>query len=233
MFLMRGFQLIRHCVSSHGSSLSDKWFLMLSNHLRFGLPLLLLHGTFRLSPSLSCPHILLLISIHDHPTSKYFHALFVYLSHLRYPSINISFIILSSLVTPLIHLNTLIPATYCEFFTAHVHWFLPGFSLLHTYPVLSLHTYLAVHSPYCASIILDEALYRTPSVFLHALPQCAYCIAIPLPGMKPKCASLSLLRIILSQIFKVYQLFPSAIPTILDVSLFFINWYNQTISPLR
>ena len=33
----------------------------------------------------------------------------------------LSFLILSSLVTPLIHLNTFISATYCDFFTAHVH----------------------------------------------------------------------------------------------------------------
>ena len=43
-------------------------------------------STAPLSPSLSCPHILLLISIHDHTTSNYFHALFWYFSHLRYPS---------------------------------------------------------------------------------------------------------------------------------------------------
>ena len=39
---------------------------------------------------------------------------------------------------------------------------LPEFSLLHTYPVLSLHNYLAVPSLYCASILIDDALYRTP-----------------------------------------------------------------------
>ena len=33
-------------------------------------------STAPLSTSLSCPHILLLISIHDHATSNYFHALF-------------------------------------------------------------------------------------------------------------------------------------------------------------
>ena len=45
MFLMRRFQLIRHGVSSPDSSLSNKWFLVLSNHLRFGRPLRLFHGS--------------------------------------------------------------------------------------------------------------------------------------------------------------------------------------------
>ena len=104
-----------------------------------------------------------------------------------------SSLIQSTLVTPLIHFNTLISATYCDFFTAHVHWCLPGFSLLHTYPVLSLHNYLAVPSPYCASRLLDEALYRTPfldiythhyvqscfPLFLHTLPHREYCIRHP------------------------------------------------------
>ena len=61
--------------------------------------------------------------------------------------------------------------------------------------------------------------------------------AIPLPGIKPNCASLSLLSIILSKIVKVYQLHPSAVPTIVDVSLLYINWYNQSTpliySPVR
>ena len=37
--------LTRFCTSSHDNSLSDKSFLMLSNHLCFGLPLLLFPGT--------------------------------------------------------------------------------------------------------------------------------------------------------------------------------------------
>ena len=78
----------------------------------------------------------------------------------------------------------------------------------------------------------------------HNIQSCFPCIsircrtaniasAIPLPGIKPSGASPSLLSIIISQIIKVYQLYPSAIPTILDVSLLFINWYTQTISPLH
>ena len=45
MCLMRRLHLARSCVSSLDNSLSDKSFLMLSNHLRFGLPLLLFPGT--------------------------------------------------------------------------------------------------------------------------------------------------------------------------------------------
>ena len=45
MFLMRLLQLTRSCSSSPDSSLSGKSFMMLSNHLRFGLPLLLFPGT--------------------------------------------------------------------------------------------------------------------------------------------------------------------------------------------
>ena len=49
-------------------------------------------------------------------------------------------------------------------------------TLLHTYTVLSIHTYLAIHSTYCASRFLDEALYRVPSLFRHTLPHREYCI---------------------------------------------------------
>ena len=45
MCLMRRLHLARSCVSSLDNSLSDKSFLMLSNHLRFGLPLLLFPGS--------------------------------------------------------------------------------------------------------------------------------------------------------------------------------------------
>ena len=177
---MRRFQLIRHCVSSNDSSLTDKWFLMLSNHLRFELPLLLFHGT-----SINITHL------PTHPSSHlntcpyhfklYFPAFFWDISPTFAISLILSFLILSGLVTPLIHINTLISATYCDFSTAHVHWFLPGFSLFHTYPVLSLHNYLAVPSPYCASRLLDEALYRTPFLDLQIPQSCFLCVSIMLP----------------------------------------------------
>ena len=57
--------------------------------------------------------------------------------------------------------------------------FCPWLSLRYTYPVLSLHNYLAVPSSYCASRLLDEALYRTPSLFLHTLRHREYCIRHP------------------------------------------------------
>ena len=44
MFLLRRLNVTRSCASSPDNSLSDKSFLMLSNHLRFGLPLLLFPG---------------------------------------------------------------------------------------------------------------------------------------------------------------------------------------------
>ena len=46
MFLMRRLHWTRSCASSPDNSLSDESFLMLSNHLRFSLPILLSLGTF-------------------------------------------------------------------------------------------------------------------------------------------------------------------------------------------
>ena len=140
-FLMSRFPLIRHCVSSPGSSLSDKSFLMLSNHLRFGLPLLLSHGTSITITLLSTHSSSLLNTCPYH--FKVLSCTFFDISPTFAIPVILSFLILSSFVTPLIHLNTLISATNCEFFTAHVHWFLPGFSLLHT---MTLHNnYLNNH----------------------------------------------------------------------------------------
>ena len=45
MFRMRRLHLTRSCASSPDNSLSEKSFLMLSNHPRFGLPVLLFAGT--------------------------------------------------------------------------------------------------------------------------------------------------------------------------------------------
>ena len=56
MCLVRRLHLGRSCASSPDNSLSDKSFLMISNHLRFGLPLLLFTPA-RPSPSLSCHQI--------------------------------------------------------------------------------------------------------------------------------------------------------------------------------
>ena len=78
------FQLIRHCVSSYDSSLSDESFLTLSNHLRFGLSLLLFHHTsitITLLPTHSS-YLLDTLLIHFKLLSCTF---FGYISHLRYP----------------------------------------------------------------------------------------------------------------------------------------------------
>ena len=66
MFLMRRFPLTRHCASSPDSSLSDKSFLVLSNHFRFGLPLLLFHDTS--IAIIIYPHSILLFSQLAHTT---------------------------------------------------------------------------------------------------------------------------------------------------------------------
>ena len=116
--------------------------LMLSNHLRFGLPLLLFPGTsitITLLPTYSyslrntCPYHFNLRSCTFLDISPTFVV----------PPI-LSFQILSSLVTPLIHLNILIPATSnffsCAFFTAHVSapYTIAGLTtVLYTFPWLS------------------------------------------------------------------------------------------------
>ena len=57
------------CASSPDNSLSEKSFMMLSNHLRFGLPLIL--SLAPPSPSLYCQHIPFLFSIQAHTTSTF------------------------------------------------------------------------------------------------------------------------------------------------------------------
>ena len=75
MFRMRRLHLTRSWASSPDNSLSDKSFLMLSNHLRFGF--LTFSSPAHPSPSLSCPHshTILLFSILAHTASTYFPAL--------------------------------------------------------------------------------------------------------------------------------------------------------------
>ena len=122
MCLLRCLHLARSCASFLDNSLSDKSFLMLSKHLRFGLPLLLFLGTSipvtllpKYSSSLlnTCPYHFNLLS-----------CTFLDISPTFVVPLILSFLILSSLVTPLIHLNILISATSnffsCAFFTAHV-----------------------------------------------------------------------------------------------------------------
>ena len=123
MCLMRRLYLARSCVSSLDNSLSDNYlFLVLSNHLRFGLPLLLFPGTsiaitllHMYSSALlsTCPYHFNLLS-----------CTFLDISPTSAVPLILSFLILSSFVNPLIHINILISATSnffsCAFFTAQV-----------------------------------------------------------------------------------------------------------------
>ena len=122
MCLMRLLHLAQSCVSSLDNSFSDKSFPMVSIHLRFGLPHLLSPGTstpITLLPTYSssllntCPCHFNLLS-----------CTFLDISPTFVVPLILSILILSSLVTPIIHLNILISATSnffsCAFFTAQV-----------------------------------------------------------------------------------------------------------------
>ena len=85
MCLVRRLHVGRSCTSSPDNPLSDKSFLMLSNHLRFGIPLLLFPGTsilITLLPTYSsslletCPYHFNLLSC----------TFFLYFSHFCRPS---------------------------------------------------------------------------------------------------------------------------------------------------
>ena len=104
-----------------------------------------------------------------------------------------------------------ISATYCDFFTANVHWVLPGFSLLRT-------------SPRSINTILYPVRSCFP-LFLHTLPHREYCIR-HLPGMKPKRESLNRLSITLSRIFMVYQLDPSTILSYIQGDIYYNESYK-------
>ena len=120
--LMRLLHLARYYVSSFDNSFSDQSFPMVSIHLRFGLPLLLFPGTsipITLLPTYSsslhntCPYHFNLLS-----------CTFLDISPTFVVPLILSFLILSSWLNPLIHLNILISATSnffsCAFFTAQV-----------------------------------------------------------------------------------------------------------------
>ena len=107
--LMRRTHLTRYCASYPGNSLSDKSFLMLSNHFRFDLTVLLFPGnpiTTTLLPTYSSS--LLNTCLHHF---NLFSCTFLDISHTFVDLLNLPFPILSSSVTPLIHLNILISAT--------------------------------------------------------------------------------------------------------------------------
>ena len=107
MCLMRLLHLARSCVSSLDNSFSEKSFLMLSIHFLFGLPLLLfpctsiaitLLPTYSSSLLSTCPYHFNLLS-----------CTFLDISPTFVVPLILSFLILSSLVTPLIHLNIPFP----------------------------------------------------------------------------------------------------------------------------
>ena len=147
--------------------LSDKSFLMLSNHLRFGLPLLLFPGTsiaITILPTYSSsllktyPYHFNLLSCTFLDISPTF----------AFPLI-LSFLILSSLVTTLIHLNILISATSnffsCAFLTANVSalYIIAGLTtVLYTFP-LTLKLILRTHR-------IPDILFQ----FFH--PDCILCV---------------------------------------------------------
>ena len=167
MCLVRRLHLDRSCASSSDNPLSDKSFLMLSIHLRFGLPLLLFPGTSipdTLFPTYSsslletCPYHFNLLSCS-----------FLDISPTFVVPLILSFLILSILVTPLIHLNILISATSnffsCAFFTAHVSapYIIAGLTtVLYTFP-LTLRLILRSHR-------IPDILFQ----FFH--PDCILCV---------------------------------------------------------
>ena len=78
LLLMSRLRLTPSCASSPDNSLSDKSSMMLSNHLRFGLRLLLFHHHH----PLSCTHIFLLFSIICLPLRPTFQQFLGCFSHL-------------------------------------------------------------------------------------------------------------------------------------------------------
>ena len=120
MCLVKRLHLGWSCASSLDNYLSHKSFLMLSNHSHFCLHLILFPGIpITLVPTHSssllntCPYHFNLLS-----------CTFLDISPTFVVPLILSFLILSSLVTSLIHLNILISATSnffsCAFFIAHV-----------------------------------------------------------------------------------------------------------------
>ena len=194
MCLVRCLHLGRSCASSSDNRLSDKSFLMLSNRLRFGLPLLLFPGTsipITLFPTYSsslletCPYHFNLLS-----------CTFLDISPTFVVPLILSFLILSILVTPLIHFNILISATSnffsCAFFTAHVSapYIIAGLTtVLYTSPGLSNLFFGRTESPISSSSfsILIVFYASSPSFnLLRHLHHLTYFIAIT-PNSQSSC----------------------------------------------
>ena len=145
---MRRLRLARSCASSPDNYPSDKLSLVLLNHIRFGLHLLPFPGTpipITLLPTYSssllntCAYHVYLLSCTflDIPTT------FVV------PLI-LSILILSSLVTPLIHLNIRVSATsnafYCDIFTV------PRLNTIYHCWYYNCIVYFPLHSPTYSSV---------------------------------------------------------------------------------
>ena len=142
---------------------------MLSNHgdLRFGLPLLLFPGTstpITLLPTYSSS------LLNTHPCRfNLLSSTFLDISPSFVVPLILSFLILSSLVTPLIHLNILISATSnffsCAFFTAHVSA---------PYIIVCLTTVL-YNFPLTLKLILRS--HRIPDTLFQCFhPDCILCV---------------------------------------------------------
>ena len=120
--VLRRLLLARSCASSPDNSRSDKSFLTLSNHLSFGLPLLLFPDTSNPITPLPMYSSSLLNTWPYH--FNLLSCTFSDISPTFVVPLILSFLIMSRLVTPLIHLNILISATSnffsCGFSTAHV-----------------------------------------------------------------------------------------------------------------
>ncbi len=113
--------------------------------------------------------IRLLFSIHAHTTSTILSCTFMDISPTFVVPLILSFLILSSLVTPLIHLNILFSATSnffsCAFFTAHISapYIIAGLTtVLYTFP-LTLKLILRSHRN-------PDTLFQ----FFH--PDCILCV---------------------------------------------------------
>ena len=166
------------CASSLDNSLSDKSFLMLSNHLCFGLPLLLFPGTsipitlfptFSSSPPKACPYHFNLLS-----------CTFLDISPTFVVPLILSFLILSILVTPLIHLNILNSSTsnffFCAFLAAPVSapYIIAGLTTV-------LYTFLLTLKLILRSHRISNILFQ----FFH--PDCILCV---IPASKSPTSSL-------------------------------------------
>ena len=222
MFIMRRFQLVRHCVPST-DNLSLRHVapgVIQPLVLRTSCPSLprhlyhhhsLAHTFFFSSQYMTIP--LQTTFMHFLDTSPTF-AIPAILSFLILSSLILHSSILTPSFPPLIVISSLpMYIRFCPGSCSFIH-------ILYYHYIIIWQSLLPLAPPI---FLTRHSIVRLPCVSTRC---CTADIAsaIPLPGIKPNFASLSLLSIILSQLCKVYQCYPSAIPTTLGVSLVFINW---------